>query len=78
MWGRSLKASRLLHTPKTITRVYFFALTVAHSGNKAPLMSRNHDTLDMAFNEAIYVSISSRSSSSRLTNSTPRPMPFLT
>ncbi len=33
--GRSLKARRLLHTPKTITRVYFFALTVAHSGNKA-------------------------------------------
>src|SRR6185369_1318348 len=50
--GRSLKARRLLHTPKTITRVLFFC---ANSGSFREQGSRwnleNHDTRDMDFNE---------------------------
>ena len=78
MWGRSLKASRLLHTPKTITRVYFSHEPCLDRGINLGLEPGTHETWETVFRVAMYVSISSRSSSSRLRNSTPSPSPFLT
>lgn len=76
--GQKLESEPIIAHAQNHYKSLFFALTVPRSGNKASIEIGIHDTRDMDFKEAMYVSISSRSSSSRLKNSTPRPMPFLT